>query len=408
MRVEHLSLRDFKSYHEADVDLSALTLASVVGQNGAGKSTILEAVVFALTGGRQLRSLDSFVRKGAEECRVALTFSIGGNRYRLTRTRSTRSAGKSTLELCREEGGLWVAEGTQVKETEARVASILAVDEEILLLTSVITQEDAGSFFRLQPAQRLEGLGRILQLDAVYNPIADHMKARAAEQRAALDTARAEIERLESEAARLASLESDLAYARNQEALARTAVDLDEIQANAAQGALLEAEKGLAGRERAAERLRELQAREAGLQEKRGGLDRELASLIARTSGRDLLEAELETKAPLEAELAELERQREADRAANEQRSILDAELRAAKAARAETSQAGKPKAVEEQRLGGQIMDLSRRLIAICDAESPVCDRCGQPIQDTALERTVGQLRSELESAEDLHGRVEQ
>jgi len=106
MRVEHLSLRDFKSYHEADIDLTGLSLASVVGQNGVGKSTILEAVVFALTGGRQLRSLDSFVRKGAEECRVALTFSIGSSRYRLTRTRSTRSSGKSTLELCREEGGL--------------------------------------------------------------------------------------------------------------------------------------------------------------------------------------------------------------------------------------------------------------------------------------------------------------
>ena len=217
MRVEHLSLRDFKSYHETDIDLAGLSLASVVGQNGAGKSTLLDAVVFALTGGQPGRSLDSYVRKGAEECRVALTFSIGGSRYRVTRTRSIRGAGKSTAELSREEAGLWVAEGTQIREVDARLRSILSVDQDILLLTSVVGQEDAGSFFRLQPAQRLEGLGRILQLDQTYGPIADHMKARATEQRAALDVARTEIERLESETATLAALESDLAYARNQE-----------------------------------------------------------------------------------------------------------------------------------------------------------------------------------------------
>jgi exonuclease SbcC len=407
MRVEQLSLRDFKSYREADVDFSTLSLASVVGANGAGKSSILEAIVFALTGGRQLRSLDAFVRKGAEECRVALTFSIGGKRYRLTRTRSTRSSGKSTLELCREEGGLWVAEGTQVKEVEARVASILAVDEELLLLTSVITQEDAGAFFRLQPAQRLEGLGRILQLDQVYGPLAEHMKARAAECKEALETTRREAERLEGASTLLAGLNEELTRARGGEYAARVAVGEAQHAAEEAAAEAQAAAQAVAGADTLTARYRELTARRQELEVRHTTLLDEERGLLTRTQERERLEAELATKNAIEAELAELERMRDADRGVNEQRGLLDAELRAAKAARAETSQAGKPKAVEEQRLADQIMDLNRRLIAICDAEIPTCDRCGQPIQSEALERTVGQLRSELESAEDRHGQIE-
>jgi DNA repair protein SbcC/Rad50 len=399
MRVEHLSLRDFKSYHEADIDLTGLSLASVVGANGAGKSSILEAIVFALTGGRQLRSLDAFVRKGAEECRVALTFSIGGERYRLTRTRSTRSSGKSTLELCREENGLWVAEGTQVKETEARVAAILAVDEEILLLTSVITQEDAGAFFRLQPAQRLEGLGRILQLDQTYGPLAEHMKARAAEHKAALEVCRQKAEDLEAKSATLATLNDDLSEARGHEYTSRVAVGEAQHAVEEAVAAAQAAAQAVAGGDALTARYRELTGRRQELEVRHTTLLHEERGLLARTEERERLEAELAEKGVIEAELAELERKRESDRAVNEQRGLLDADLRAAKAARAETSQAGKPKAVELERLARQVEDLNNRVCDIRGAEVPVCDRCGQPIANEALDRTIDQLERELEAA---------
>ena len=166
MRLLHLHLKDFRSYQDADVDLSGVQLASVVGPNGSGKSSLLEAVVFALTGARGMRSLDAFIRQGQEECRVALTFSTGGETYRLTRTRSNRGSGKSTVELARQdESGLWVAEGTGARDTDERVHAVLGVDEDTLLQTAIVAQGDAGSFFALRPAQRLEALGTILKLD---------------------------------------------------------------------------------------------------------------------------------------------------------------------------------------------------------------------------------------------------
>ena len=73
MRVERVSLRDFRNYDRAEVGL-AEGLTVICGPNGAGKTNLLEAVYFGLTG-RSCRTANEreVVRHGAGPARVVVT-----------------------------------------------------------------------------------------------------------------------------------------------------------------------------------------------------------------------------------------------------------------------------------------------------------------------------------------------
>ncbi|MHB8867465.1 MAG: AAA family ATPase [Thermoleophilia bacterium] len=413
MRVESLTLKDFKSYQDADLDLSGVQLASVVGANGAGKSSLLEAIAFALTGARSMRNLDQFIRQGAEECRVALTFSTGGEIYRLTRTRSSRGSGKSTLELARQdESGLWAAEGTGARDTEERVRQILGCDEDTLLQTAIVSQGDAGSFFALRPAQRLEALGSILRLDEAFGPLESHFRAAAAEAKTSLETARRDVERLEADVVRLEHRREDLAEAQRSVERAEQSAEADEAALAEAREALSLAREAAASYALAVAKRDELTKRQEDLRLRIGGLDREAHDLDGRIEAREILEAELAGKDDLEAKrdhllqcqeedfLAEADRRRLTDAVNAAESAVFQArdDWKAAERTRdaactsyieAERAEARRARALE------QAQD---RLAMVEEAERPICDRCGQDIADAARERTLASMRAEIES----------
>lgn len=398
MKIEHISLHDFKSYRDQEIDLTGVRLASVVGANGAGKSSILDAILFALTGARSLGSLDSFIRQGCEECRVTVPFAIDGTRYRVTRTRSSRGSGKSTVELAREEAGLWVAEGTGARETDQRLSEVLGIDEDMLMHTSIIAQGDAGSFFALRPAQRLDAFGAILKLDDQYGPLERYWKQQADQTKADLQDIRRDIEHLETDVTALAAREEQLALA--QMGLKQAQRDLEseqEVVAQARQQAE-EAKVAVPDTDDLRRHRDHLEGQLKDLAARRDALTAERKTLMGRIVIKDSLLERQATRTSIEAELACLAEAERADAQTRQQRAGLEADLRAAKEAMLDTSQQGKPKAAEHKRLQEQAADLNDRVCAIRGAELPVCDRCGQPIANEALAQTLAQLEDELEN----------
>src|SRR5919199_5512477 len=83
MRVTRLTLRDFRSYASAEVQLGpGLTVVS--GRNGAGKTNLIEALYFACTG-RSCRTANEreCVRFGAPLTRLELTCEDGHGRHEI-------------------------------------------------------------------------------------------------------------------------------------------------------------------------------------------------------------------------------------------------------------------------------------------------------------------------------------
>lgn len=87
MRVLHLKLTNFRPFQSVDLDLNADGLIGIRGLNGAGKSSLLAAIDWAIYGQRGSGGLTP-KRTGAaanERCEVELEFSYDGHHYELLR-----------------------------------------------------------------------------------------------------------------------------------------------------------------------------------------------------------------------------------------------------------------------------------------------------------------------------------
>ena len=69
---------NFESFH----------VACLCGDNGHGKSALLDAITWALWGKARAKSDDELIHLGEGEMEVEFEFTVGGNHYRVLRKRS--------------------------------------------------------------------------------------------------------------------------------------------------------------------------------------------------------------------------------------------------------------------------------------------------------------------------------
>ena len=100
MRPRELTIRGFRSYRdEATFDLRDRHLVGIVGPIGAGKSTILDAIAFALFGKtpRVQRDTRSLINQLADAAHVQLVFEVDGQPWRVTRVLKRKGQGQVQL-----------------------------------------------------------------------------------------------------------------------------------------------------------------------------------------------------------------------------------------------------------------------------------------------------------------------
>ena len=101
----HLRISGFLSYRDpVELDFNSFDLACISGQNGAGKSSLLDAMTWVLFGEARGKSTDVInLNLDVKAAEVALTFAYEGNTFRVQRT---LPRGKSTvLEFQILDGG---------------------------------------------------------------------------------------------------------------------------------------------------------------------------------------------------------------------------------------------------------------------------------------------------------------
>ena len=172
-----LTLHNFLSYGEdvPTIDFSAFRLACISGQNGHGKSALIDAITWALWGearkGPGGRKPDpDLLRIGASEMRVEFEFDLEGTHYRVLRSfRKTGRGGTVNLELqgFDSERSSYVAlsESGSVTKTQERVESLLRMSYNTFITSSLVLQGRSDEF-TTRPARERKGvLAEILGLD---------------------------------------------------------------------------------------------------------------------------------------------------------------------------------------------------------------------------------------------------
>jgi len=88
MRIKRMSIKNFKSFSNkpTEIELDRYPLVIVRGRNGAGKTTMADALVFALTGTNPSGKLEELVnRVSGKNMEVVLEFEKGGDTYTIVR-----------------------------------------------------------------------------------------------------------------------------------------------------------------------------------------------------------------------------------------------------------------------------------------------------------------------------------
>jgi exonuclease SbcC len=181
-----LRLRNFMSYGDdaAPLDFSRFTTACLTGDNGHGKSTLLDAITWALWGETRAKSLDDVVRLGQDEAEVEFVFDLESERYRVLRKRSLKTR-QSALEL---QGFDHAAQryrplsGASIRETEAKIVQLLHMNYDTFINSVFVLQGRADEFTTRRPGERKRILSEILGL-SVY----DALEARARAHRNEMD-----------------------------------------------------------------------------------------------------------------------------------------------------------------------------------------------------------------------------
>lgn len=232
MRIHRLQISGFGPFagtEEIDFDrLSAHGLFLLNGPTGAGKTSVLDAICFALYGsvpgarqdGKRLRSDHA---DPAQEPAVTCEFSAQGRRFEVTRSPawdkpSARGKNGFTTQqaktLLRERtGGTWTDKSARNDEAGAEILALLGMDREQFTRVVMLPQGDFAAFLRSKATDRLELLQKLFgteRFESVEQELS--RQAQAAKDEVSHLAGRLELlaARAEAEAARL-SLDSSSA-----------------------------------------------------------------------------------------------------------------------------------------------------------------------------------------------------
>ena len=234
---QRLTVTNFMCYRDnvPTLELEGIHVACFCGENGNGKTALLDAITWALWGQARARTQEELIHQGQQDMAVELEFSARDQRYRVSRrhARSARSRqGSTMLELQVASGdGFRPITGNTLRETEARIREILHLDFDTFINTAYLRQGDADRFTTSRPAERKATLAEVLDL-SYYQDLEERAKARSRSVQedirdadGAIDVRRDEVARRPEYEVQLADVIATLADIEPEEASRQQAVD---------------------------------------------------------------------------------------------------------------------------------------------------------------------------------------
>ncbi|MCH7480132.1 MAG: SMC family ATPase, partial [Chloroflexi bacterium] len=161
-----LALSGFLSYRDpAELDFRGFDLACISGANGAGKSSLLDGITWALFGQARRRD-DALINTQSEKAEVTFTFGYEGNVYRVQRIKPRDKTALLEFHIQSGEAGWKPLTARTLRDTEARIRATLRLDYETFVNASFFLQGKADQFTQQRAGDRKRILGSILGLEA--------------------------------------------------------------------------------------------------------------------------------------------------------------------------------------------------------------------------------------------------
>jgi exonuclease SbcC len=160
-------LRSYRT--ERTVDFTDLSLVAIIGPTGAGKSSVLEGITYALYGAStwDQRAVKELISDAAPSMRVSLTFEADGELWQVTRMISKKTAASHEL-ICLSDPNVAKVDGD--RQVNPRIEELIGLDYDGFCSCVLLPQ---GKFEQLLKATKkdraaiLKGILRLDELDLI-------------------------------------------------------------------------------------------------------------------------------------------------------------------------------------------------------------------------------------------------
>lgn len=174
-----LSLAGFLSYRDpVEIDFTSFNVACIAGRNGAGKSSILDAITWSLFGQARQRG-EAVVNTQSERAEIIFTFQYEENLYRVQRANQIGKTGLLEFHIAQiaSEDSLAAAYHSldaltwkplterTMRDTQGNIEETLRLDYETFVNAAFFLQGKADQFTQQRPADRKRILASILGLE---------------------------------------------------------------------------------------------------------------------------------------------------------------------------------------------------------------------------------------------------
>jgi len=193
---------------------------SVCGNNGNGKSALIDAITWALWGQTRAKHDDDIIHTGQTETEVEFEFAIGEQTYRILRKHSRpkkrRASGQTILEFQIAANGAFKSiTGNTISQTQQKIIDYLHMDYSTFTNSAFLRQGHADEFTTSNPARRKQVLSNILGL-SYYDELETQAKELSRKQEAEKEQLESTIKDITEELSQKPAHEAQLIQAQNE------------------------------------------------------------------------------------------------------------------------------------------------------------------------------------------------
>lgn len=165
--ITSVELSNFLSHSDTKLEFDD-GVTVFVGHNGAGKSSIIDAITFALFGQHTRKSNKGLIKHGESHGFTSVMFSVNGKRYKAERKIDIKGGLAAQFSELVEEEWMPIAVGERKQFNESMTHEIekrIGLDFEKLKIASIVQQGELNSIIKTKPKEFKELLNAVIGID---------------------------------------------------------------------------------------------------------------------------------------------------------------------------------------------------------------------------------------------------
>lgn len=167
MILKNLRLKNYRRFRELELEFPE-NLIGIIGNNGSGKTTIVEAIGWCLYGNRIRRTDKQDIRSqfcvDSDTCSVELIFISGDHEYRIMRQLKGKSA---VVEAAIYRNAELEPTAVQERGVNDYVEQLLNLDYRSFFISVFARQRDLAALSTLQPEERRKSIARLINIETI-------------------------------------------------------------------------------------------------------------------------------------------------------------------------------------------------------------------------------------------------